>query len=336
MSKNLPSIASQNDAVVISIPKEEFGNFLNDLLKSKRTVGRSFDHYYNIDKDSINDVYSIIDFRIKEQNSGTLLSSEITAIFSDGSRRKYDSIEYFLGTNDKMNAYSTGVYLNLSYMIQFSLEGPPLKQDIRFVVNSLAREDGDEIFGVIPNTVSGRISIDIKSNSFTWADDVISHISNYLDSKFQRPKLWHRLMAATREVYLFLAFPAFFAVNFLLNGETSQSDTLRKVFESNKNYDIVAISNKLDGLINYQLDTGMTIKKAVPLAATFIGVILFFILISAFRFFLKGRYVSINEFSKAKNVAKEKRKNLILYGIIIATIFSIGTGLLSSYIWDRI
>ncbi|TKB16937.1 MAG: hypothetical protein E5V75_12945 [Mesorhizobium sp.] len=343
MSKNVPSIASQSDAIVISIPKEEFGSFLNDLLKSKRTVSRTFDHYYDFDKDSINDIYLIIDFRIKEQNSGSLLNSEVTAVFADGSRRKYESIDLFLNSNDKMNAYSIGVNLSLSYMVQFAVDAAPLKQDIRVTINSLAREDGDEILGIIRNTHNGFVNIDIKSNSFTWADDIIAHLSNYLDSKFKRPSLFHRIMNATREVYIILFLPLFFGalvvpdyLRLTSSGIISQKAILNSVLDGNKGYDLVSLSNKINALMEYQVNTGLTAQKAVTMITIFVGMALLVFLAAGFKFFLPGRYVSINEFSKTKNAAKERGKKGILYGIILATIFSIGTGLLSSYIWDTI
>ena len=201
MSKNLPSIASMNEAVVISIPKDEFGNFINDLLKSKRQIGRTFDHFFEIEKDNLNDIFSIIDFRIKEQNSANLIDCQVIVVYSDGSRRRYESIEYFMNTNDRMNSYSVAIHLTMGYLVQFSSDAPPMKQEIRVSANSL--DGGQDIFGIIPVTIKGAISIDIKSNSFTWADDIIGHVSNYLNSKYTSPGLLSKILNATKEVYTY-------------------------------------------------------------------------------------------------------------------------------------
>ena len=113
-----------------------------------------------------------------------------------------------------------------------------------------------------------------------------------------------------------------------------EKKALQNALIENSNAELTSISNKIDAIINYQLNLGMTLSKLTSMILILLGTSLLFMLISSFKYFQKGRYISANDYSKSVNSRKEKRKQIILYSGLLATVLSIATGLLSNYMWE--
>jgi len=246
-----------------------------------------------------------------------------------------------MNLNDHMSLYSTSIVMNLSYIVQFNQDSHPAKQDIAIIASSSQRTAANDMFGIIPITIYGEILIDIKSNSFTWADDIIRHVSNYIDSKFKRPSAWVKILLASRELYILAMFPLFIILTLVTdylglagNSKLALANELRLRLIENGAVDLVSISNKIDALINYEIGISPSAQRVLALLGVSFGVALGMVMIVLIKYFTKGKYVSINGFSEKLNFDKEKRKSIILYGGLATAAFSILTGLFSTAIWE--
>lgn len=347
MSTNVPSIGSDDDSVIISIPKERFGDFLYDLVSSKRSLSRQFDHIFNINKSHIDSIFHIIDHRIKEQNTAQLVSFDITVRYQDGSRRRYETLEMFMSMNDKFQSASENIIMNLSYLVKFNENNVPMKQDIAILVAtntpkpSISGRFKREILGIFPIKYSGAIDIEIKSNSFTWADDIISHVKNYLDGLFDSPGIFRKCIEWLKDGFPILMFPLFllYAAGMEMmpySGDygLDRAAILRDALLEGSNIDEIA--NKIDALIRYEL---LAVPPNLKMFRMPLGVISLFAL-SAMMIFssalIRGKYLSLNDYSARISERNESRKKHILIVLVVAFVVSVTASVFANWLWLKI
>jgi len=339
VTKKHLEVNSDGQTLTISVPRDRFGDFVKDLISNKRLFGRQFPHVFDIRKDNVRDIFEIIDHRVKEQSSATLVDFELTIIGSDGSMRTYTSIEHLIELNDMMSVLTESVRMSLSYLIRFGETEIPMKQDVIFFASSIFsyRRNSNNLFYRIEPSFS-QLSIRIRSNSFTWAEDLSGHFGRYLDSKYTKPNLYTKLYRSIRDFVSILMLPVFFMFSFIsVYIEYLQSDKHKLVESINsmiKSGRGLSDSEKIDLLLRNVALTEISPSLFWNVSMSAVATILLYLLFLSSVLFVKDSYVSLNEYSILSYGKKERSKRNILYGVVGALVISVVGGVFGNAIWN--
>ncbi len=344
MNDIVPSINSNDENVVINIPKSKLSDFLGGVLKIKRRIQRRYDFIFDIYKDDVINIIEIIEYRIKEQNPSILADISVTVLFNDGSSREYSSKELFIAMEDNISATSVAIIIEFSYLISFAQEETPTKQEITVYINA---KYPNSIWAVGAKDADPVLSILVESNRFTWAEDVINHFTNYLEGRFKKRNIFSVYISRVYESKTFSLFfmliTSIFLITMLTNFFAESVIELRKseIYSSILNQDTISSANKK---LNILLQRGLDVQNPFSNWKRDVNYIIyslsyFFILVVlplSFVNISKRCYVSIGKTSEKKNADRKKKIGLLMNTYIFGAILSVFLSVFANYIWSKI
>lgn len=169
----------------LTIPFEgdNFKNFISSLLGRPQRISKFLEGPFLIDFSNIKNFHDLINQRITQQNSGTLIQFSAKIYFSDKSSIQLNGLQDFLTYNELKPVISEGLKITWIYLIQFPDKDYPEKQTIEIFFNSKTRKIKDTLQDDIVHTSKkGYVIIDIDHTARTWGSDMENVIVNHIES----------------------------------------------------------------------------------------------------------------------------------------------------------
>lgn len=182
--KDLIKTPEEMGQVAFPFNKHQFADFLVSLLGKPQTISKRFDGSFCIDKESISNLFEIINQRIYQQNDGQLIKFRATLYYSDNSSITLEGYDHLINYNEALPLVVEAAHLTWQYLVRFNDKETPEKQEINvsFVANSdrPRRYDfDDEPYFIM--TSQGNISIRINHTARSWGADMEALLSKHLE-----------------------------------------------------------------------------------------------------------------------------------------------------------
>ena len=123
-------IRSEGAGIYIECREEDFGKLLFELLKSPRTTSHAIPMVFDIGRQEIYDVISLIKQRVEDQHRHSVVESEAVVRFEDGTETKIGDLEEFKSYADIGSKLADQVSVKLSFLIQTPKDPTPHKQSV--------------------------------------------------------------------------------------------------------------------------------------------------------------------------------------------------------------
>lgn len=174
--------------VVFEGDKESFENFIKSLLGKPQTISNNISGRFEINANDIQNIYHLINQRIKQQNEGTLIQFKAKYIYSDNSSILLSSIEELTSYVEIKPVYVRSLHLSFQYLIKFNDKNSPEIQeiDISFISSNELTPFFDSDVPLFFSRKSGLINFTIKHTARTWGSDIESLLSNHFKSFLQQ------------------------------------------------------------------------------------------------------------------------------------------------------
>lgn len=200
--ENIPQVGrvaigsdSTEVAVVIPCDPKDFGEFIGSLLGKSQEIEKSIYGKFFIEKDNIEDIFHLINQRVSQQNSGVLVSFTITIYYDDDSNVRLNSIDEFLRYAEVKPRLSLGFNMTWVYLIIFSGNKVPEKQEIDLGFSSDHRRRRRrtaldvEIYSALdgPGELEGRFKLRVRHTVRSWGVDIESLITGHIGTLRQSP-----------------------------------------------------------------------------------------------------------------------------------------------------
>lgn len=337
-NKEVTSFEERPEDFVLSIPKPRIGDFFDELVRNKRRISKAFPHAFSLIKEDVKDIYDTINYRVNEQNSALLSSCEVYVLYVDGSRRTYNSIDQFMGLDDGFSEVSHSLVMELVFLMKFPGGDVPQKQKISaaFFGNRL-RNIKDSIFRL---TGEGSIVLEIETNSFTWADDIVNYFEGKLDSKYEKPGAFKNIFLATCNYAPIVLMFGLFA-SLMITPLTSIYRASHLPFSefasslAGREPSVELISQKLDFIIENSRTIASSSSVYQSLSVMVLSILVFSLLVIG-RYLFMERAVCVNQISINSNRRSQRIKRWIKSSLIMGCILAIGSSFFASFLWEKL
>lgn len=190
---------SEQGYVTLPFNKEEFKEFVIGLLGKPQVIQGRIKQPFEIDKNSIRNIFELVNQRITQQNDGLLVQFNARIVFSDNTSVLLNSIDELITYNVIKPVITDAVHIIFQYLIKFQDKKVPEKQEINisFIssnerrIEKLHRSFDDFIFARgIPSSLvgdlkAGFIEYNIKHTARTWGTDIEAILVNHFQSLLQ-------------------------------------------------------------------------------------------------------------------------------------------------------
>jgi len=343
MNNNLPIATPDDQSIVIRIPKSKMKDFIGDVLKTKRRIGRRYNLVFNLKKDDVLGIISVIDHRVREQNEADLIDISIDVLYDDGSSREYKGLDQFTVVDDNLKATSLVVVVVMSYLVKFNGDETPTQNEVRIFASSSSENFmSNETF----NEASLRIFV--ETNKFTWAEDIINNFTNYVKDEFREPSKLYKFIRrfylerpASGFVLIFLMLGVFMLMlTYFRDVASVMALDWRQQSEHLVGDTLSAANAKLDFLIEQRGAPRDLLFNAESMIK-FGAYLLTYILITmaaplSYLAFSNNSYVSIGRVSERKNLARISRFKLLKSSVLFVSGLSVVCSMFASYIYERL
>jgi hypothetical protein len=116
--------------VVLPCPPDQFRDFIAGLLGRAQTIESVVEGPFEVNKQSIENLFHLIEQRIGSQNEATLVQFTSRVVYNDSSSVLLNSLQSFLSYNEVKPLISVGLHLSWTYLIKFQNKPFPEKQVI--------------------------------------------------------------------------------------------------------------------------------------------------------------------------------------------------------------
>lgn len=288
MNDGLPR---SDNRVATSTPVTLESALLEGMLRSAardtKVIFGALRGVFDLNRAAVENFFHLIDQRVYEQNGCRAAICEVCIYYTDGTSRKFPSIDAFKNYSETRKRYPTVVTVHLSYFIQFPNTDAPEKQEIDITIrasdsmsevidmvetDSQLRMSGDKIQVMASNgnTQFGVISYNISHSRISWGLDLEGHIKSNIEKILEHPSTADRfLRRIAGPLNLFTTvFVGLYAVNQIIDRffsflyESDGANTKEKVLDVAAQY-----------LVNGQI--------AKYIVASLVVAVVFFVLFSA-------------------------------------------------------
>ena len=252
-------MTDKNFAVMIPCAQDEFARFISGLLGKPQSLERMHSAPFEVNRQGIENLFHLVDQRVRQQNDATLIQFTVRVIYDDDSSVLLNSFEDFRHYTEVRPLVSVGVHLSWTYLIRFQDRSVPEKQEID--VTFSAGAGGAIIRGSAPMPViealpwfgRGYITTQVKHTARTWGVDIDSLLEGHIKT-LSRPETTIRQWISRQSgkfgvisAITFLAATtgaAYFSANHFLNDQLTRVQAFLQTGASTP-----SISDKLDFLL---------------------------------------------------------------------------------------
>jgi hypothetical protein len=343
---------SENDrnVLVLTISKENFGEFIRDLISEKKKITRDIKGTFAFKREDVLDLISLIDQRVRLQNQVVLSTFNISIRYHDGYEQELESLESFKSFRDARQFESCGAACALSYVINFPGRSKPEKQEASFVIQNtkafeeFQRTDVSESFSLfsilnLGLKETGLVRVNIEYTDISWGNDLENLISQYL---FQKITKSNRLYSNLRALWL-VGAPPLFILGILMYAD----HIYRAAIDLNKLHQVnlidgnnaITIVEKLLQKMSLMISSSavsLTSQQFQSIALEIIGLLVAFVAVSFSFAIRKPSFLIMNEFTKQLHEKHSRKYDLVRYGIIVTFVVGLFASLGASFLYDVI
>ncbi len=191
---------------------------------------------FDLKRIDIENFFHLVDQRVDEQNGCKSVYSEVAVYYTNGTSRRFPSVEDFSSYTETSKRYPTLVTLHASFFISFPDSDEPEKQEIDIVIRSSGstnetldmvkndsrmRVSGDKVQMEVGSDGSrfGLISYTINHTRVTWGLDLEHHIRGHIEKLLLEPTpgdTFLRKISGPLNMFTTL-FVGLYAVNLLID-----------------------------------------------------------------------------------------------------------------------
>ena len=173
-------------SVILPCEPDQFRNFISGLLGRPQTITRDLVGPYELTRADVDNLYHLLDQRIRSQNEGTLIQFTARIRYDDKSSVLLNSFSDFQAYNEVRPMISTALALSWTFLIKFRNKNYPEKQqiDVNFGTDGgVVYFGGDERFGAhIPFHSGGYIQTQISHTDRSWGTDIDALLKGHLET----------------------------------------------------------------------------------------------------------------------------------------------------------
>jgi hypothetical protein len=179
-------------SVVLKCTADSFKNFIASLLGKPQTIGKVFRGGFDIGLQEIEDLHLLLNQRISQQNTNSLIQFTARIVFDDSSSVLLNSFEDLKSYKEVRPVASTQIHLSWEYLVNFNDRKNPEKQEIevtyltRTVSPFLMIDDDEEIVSSPMMRASGYVTFRIKHTARTWGADIEALLTGYIKNIIQK------------------------------------------------------------------------------------------------------------------------------------------------------
>lgn len=189
MEPDNSSIKASESKYAVALPCDpsDFNKFISSLLGKPQTISKAYAGSFEIRHKDIENTFSLISQRLKQQNQAHLIQFTIRMVFDDDSTVLINNIDDFRNYSEIRPLIVTQVHLSWSFLVKFEDRSHPEKQEID-ISFSAQEGEGIAVFDtddspIIPFTRFlrlGHISFRIKHTARTWGADIESLLNGHI------------------------------------------------------------------------------------------------------------------------------------------------------------
>lgn len=184
-----------NGHLALPFNEKQFGDFLVSLLGKPQTISKKFLGAFCIDKDSLVDLFHIIEQRIHQQNDAKLINFRALISYNDNSTVELSGFEHLVNFNEPLPLVPKAIDLTWQYLIKFKDKEIPEKQEITVSfhvgVGSHRLQDHHFFdFMYFRNTISLRIAHTAR----TWGADIEGLLTKHIQVLCKSPKGYQKFL----------------------------------------------------------------------------------------------------------------------------------------------
>lgn len=181
----------KNSAVLIPCNTDEFAGFITGLLAAPRKIARLSKSYFNIEHRDLVNLYHLVEQRVSDQQTGSLVAFNVEIFYSDGRSISLPSLHDLQAYAETGVRQCVAVTLSWVFLVNIRGHDHPKKQtvDVTFYTGDTDDEfNPEERFSLLVVSRFGRSSINylIQHNSVTFGYDM----ANLLDEEIRK---WRRV-----------------------------------------------------------------------------------------------------------------------------------------------
>lgn len=172
------SLFSKKNEFAVTLPcdPENFSEFISSLLGQPQIIEKFFTGAFEISKNNISNLDSLIKQRINSQNTYDFIQFEAKIHYDDLSSITINSLEQFMHYSEVRPLLSYGLTVSWIYLIKFKTSSIPEKQEITLHFSSNQHEKYSRYIE------KNFIKLEIRHTNRTWGEDFLSLISGYINT----------------------------------------------------------------------------------------------------------------------------------------------------------
>jgi len=184
----LPMILSE-DSITLGLNGSSFEDFVVSLLGKPDVLEGFVEGGFEVNASNVKDLYYKIDNKIIQQNDAVLLEFKSELFFDDDSKVSFNEIDKLINIDETRSIVCTGFNFTWSYLIQFSKEKAPERQEISIFANTNYNDQKKkrkrpfilELFS-LDTFEMPRVSYSIRCTVKTWGHDLAGLVKGALES----------------------------------------------------------------------------------------------------------------------------------------------------------
>jgi hypothetical protein len=178
-------------SVILPCAPDQFADFIGNLLGKPQVIERRFIGSLDIKFSDIENLASLLDHRLKEQNRAQLIQFTATLSYSDRSSVTLNSFEDFRSYAEIKDIETLQVTCSFEYLIKFHGVGHPERQSIDVTFSRIDRQQEEDfldplIYSVLDAEFKSSVFIRIKHTARSWGADIEALLSAHVQSMMRK------------------------------------------------------------------------------------------------------------------------------------------------------
>jgi hypothetical protein len=164
---------TQEGYVVLPYGKEEFRQFIENLLGSPQTITRTVGGNYEVDRNDLFGIHQLIIQRVAQQNGGILAKFAATLHYADSSIIELNRIEDVVTYEHTRASQAIQVSLMWHFIVQFQDKSVPEKQSVLVDFHTNSFRGYPHRYAAYADYESfGGMSVRVAHTARTWGVDI--------------------------------------------------------------------------------------------------------------------------------------------------------------------
>lgn len=333
--------------IILTIKKDEFGSFVQDLLSQNKTIRRDIIGSFVLDENAIKDVLASIEQRVKLQNQVLVETVSISTSYTDGYEHKVESLRAFESLRDARQAEVCGFECNLTFLIVFPGRPKPERQEISLFVRT-ARYYDERIRGgkglsflspLMWLGALGGVIIEIEYTDVSWGMDLENLVSQMLLARIKRRSQLHVILRIVGLLYapIMMILGCGVAYDALKRSQidANKQELWSAIERATDKTILEKISAKLDYIFNPAL-SALSFHDAIIIFLQLCGAALAVVSVALFLARQRSSFLLLNDFSKKAYASYARKNELIKIGLGMTLGVGIIASLAASFIYNYI